>query len=103
MSNEAVKVAVELVAFNKAERQLQGNKYVRRTSSTSMSAECTIENSAIQQLLERLDKLLNLNETKKTADSVKELTLNSSVTSIKNRTHAKIIVPNIKIKVLKVL
>ena len=30
--NEAVKVAVELEAFDKAERQCQGNKYVRGTS-----------------------------------------------------------------------
>ena len=72
MFNEAVKVAVELEAFDKAERQRQGNKYVRGRSCTSMSAESTIENSAIQPLLEKLDKLPNLNETKKTPDSVKE-------------------------------
>ncbi|MCG7878901.1 MAG: retropepsin-like aspartic protease, partial [Candidatus Thiodiazotropha endolucinida] len=62
--NEAVKVAVELEAFDKAERQRQGNKYVRGTSCTSKVAEpsANIESSAI---LQKLDKLLDLNETKK--------------------------------------
>ena len=72
MFNEAVKCVVELEAFDKAQRQRQGNKYVRGTSCTCMSAESTIENSAIQPFLEKLDKLLNSNETKKTSDSVKE-------------------------------
>ena len=45
--NEAVKITMALEAFDKAERQRQGNKYVRGTSCTSMSTESTIENSAI--------------------------------------------------------
>ena len=62
--NEAVKVAVELEAFDKAERQRQGNKYVRGTACTSVSTESPSEHSVIQPILERLDKLLKSHETK---------------------------------------
>ena len=65
--NEAVKVAVELEAFDKAERQRQGNKYVRGTACTSASTETPSEHSVIQPILERLDKLLKSYETKKSS------------------------------------
>ena len=65
--NEAVKVAVELEAFARAERQRQGNECVRRTSCTSALAESSVENSVNL-------KKLDLNETGKTPDSVKERT-----------------------------
>ena len=62
--NEAVKVAVELEAFDKAERQRQGNKYVRGTACTSASTESTSEHAVMQPILDRLDKLLKSHETK---------------------------------------
>ena len=44
--NEAVKVAVELEAFDKAERQRQGNKYVRGTSSNGIPNDVSSETTA---------------------------------------------------------
>ena len=70
--NEAVKVAVELEAFDKAERQRQGNKYVRGTAVTSVSTDSSSEHSTIQPLLGKLDKLLNGHERRKRPDGVTE-------------------------------
>ena len=67
--NEAMKVAVELEAFETAERQWQCNKYVRGTSCSSVVAESSTETSAI---LKKLDKLLALNETKETPNGAIE-------------------------------
>lgn len=71
MFNEAVKVAVELEAFDKAERQRQG-KYVRGTANTSVSPISSSDHSAIQPLLEKLDKLLNAHEPRKQPDNITE-------------------------------
>ena len=49
-----MKVAIELEAFDKAEGQRQGNKYVRGTACTSVSTELPSEHSVIQPILERL-------------------------------------------------
>ena len=46
--NEAVKVAVELEAFDRAERQRRGMKYARQTDT---QAE---ENSSLKQILEEV-------------------------------------------------
>ena len=54
--NEAVKVAVELEAYGKAERQRQGNKYVRGTSSNGTPDDVSSETTVI---LQKLSKLLD--------------------------------------------
>ena len=54
--NKAVKVAVELEAFDKAERQRQGNKYVRGTSSDSTTYDVSSETTV---LLQKLSKFLD--------------------------------------------
>ena len=51
--NETVKVAVELEAFDKAERQRQGNKYVRGTFSNGTPDDVSSETTVILQKLSK--------------------------------------------------
>ena len=69
MFNKAMKVAVELEAFDKAERQRQRNKYVRGTSCTKVVAESSTETSAI---LKKLDKLVALAKPREMQNGVIE-------------------------------
>ena len=64
--NEAVKVAVELEAFDKAERQRQGNKYVRGTSSNSTPDDGSSETTVI---LQKLSKFLDQADATNTPSS----------------------------------
>ena len=64
--NEAVKVAVELEAFDKAERQRQGNKYVRGTSSNSTPDDVSSETTVI---LQKLSKFLDQADATNTPSS----------------------------------
>ena len=51
--NEAVKVAVDLEAFDKAERQRQGNKYARGTSFNGTPDDASCETTVILQNLSK--------------------------------------------------
>ena len=61
-----MKVSVELEAFDKAERQRQGNKYVKGTSSNGSPDDVSSETTLI---LQKLSKFLNLADATSTSSS----------------------------------
>lgn len=56
--NEAVKVAVELEAFDKAERQRQANKYIRGASHMPEHVDKSKSEVSNEDILKRIEQLL---------------------------------------------
>ena len=72
--NEAIKVAVELEAFDRAERQRRGMKYARQTDTQAeeIKEDKKVQNKDLRKIVEQLMKMTKENEQKQ-APSLKEL------------------------------
>ena len=72
--NKAIKVAVELEAFDRAERQRRGMKYARQTDTQAeeIKEDKKVQNEDLRKIVEQLMKMTKENEQKQ-APSLKEL------------------------------